>query len=143
MAHQIRAFQVSVPANTAQAAPFAQDVSFPPMTVDAVRYRIPGGASGNMGWRLTSGGVQVLPHNIGAWLVSDGESDKWDMEGLHDSGQWELTAYNTDLYPHTIYLTFHLSLITQRWHPVELFSTQSLAPVPDLSQAGPPIVRRR
>ncbi len=137
MAHQIRSFQVPVPANTPIAAPIRSDVSFPAMHVDSIKWRVPRGTGGQVGWRLTSGGAQVLPHNIGGWIVANGEADSWNLEGLHDSGMWEVTAYNTHIFPHTITMTFVLSIIRRKWEPVTLFSAEELAPVPDLSGARP------
>ncbi len=109
-AREARVFQVTIPAGTPLAAPVTIGVSFPPMTVQAVRWRIPPGPSGLMGWRLTMAGGQVLPANSGAWIIADNDADTWELYGQPDSGAWRVTGYNTDIYDHTVYLTFLLDM---------------------------------
>jgi hypothetical protein len=66
-----------------------------------------------MGWKLTmSNGQSVLPIN-GQFIVTDNRADAWPVTSQPDSGQWEVTAYNTDVYPHTVYLDFFLTLVGQ------------------------------
>ena len=109
MATEVRSFAVTIPANTAQAAPVTVDTSFPPMEVQAVRWKVPPGPSGLMGWQLTVGGHQVIPLNLGAWIVADDDGDTWQIESLPDSGAWSVTGYNTDIYDHAVYLDFLLA----------------------------------
>jgi hypothetical protein len=141
IAHEIRTFQVTIPPSTVTTAPFTQDVSFPPRIVNAIRWKVPKGAVGLMGWRLTSGGVQVIPNNAGAWIIADGESDRWELEEMPDGGKWDVTGYNFGNQPHSIWLTFHLSYIRPKPAPTVLLAPWQLAPVPDLSAAGPPVAR--
>lgn len=63
-----------------------------------------------MGWALTSAGTPVIPIQQGAYIVTDNASATWDLEGYLDSGNWQVTAYNTGLYDHTVYLTFQLDM---------------------------------
>lgn len=142
ISHEVRTFQVVIPPSTVSTAPFVQDVSFPPRRVDAIRWKVPKGAVGLMGWRLTSGGVQVVPHNDGAWIIADGESERWDLQELPDGGRWDVTGYNLGNQPHSVWLTFHLSYIRPVHVPVMPLPPWQLAPVPDLSSAGPPVPRR-
>lgn len=99
-----------VPAGTTKAAPLVSDISFPAREVIAVSWRVPPGPSGLMGWALTSAGTPVIPIQPGAYVVTDNQSATWNLEGYLDSGNWQLTAYNTGLYDHTVYLTFLLDL---------------------------------
>ena len=64
-----------------------------------------------MGWQLSSDGVAVIPVVAGTWVVADDESDDWALDGYPDAGNWQVTGYNTGVYPHTVYLTFLLDLI--------------------------------
>ncbi len=107
-AREARVFQVTIPAGTPLAAPVTIGVPFPPMTVQAVRWRVPPGPSGLMGWQLTMAGGQVLPANAGAWIIADNEGDTWELYGLPDSGAWRVTGYNTDIYDHVVNLVFLL-----------------------------------
>jgi hypothetical protein len=108
LASEIRSFQVTVPANTPQSAPVTQSVAFPPRTVTAVRWKVPPGPSGLMGWALTYAGNPVIPRVQGTYIVTDNDADTWPLEGYPDQGNWSVTAYNTDIYPHTVYLDFLL-----------------------------------
>ena len=110
MAQEIREFAVLVPAGTAVGAPLVTDVSFPERTVTAVSWRVPPGPSGLVGWALTSAGAPVIPIQPGAWMVTDNQADTWQLDGYLDSGNWQVTAYNLGVYPHTVYLTFLLDL---------------------------------
>lgn len=64
-----------------------------------------------MGWQLSSDGVAVIPVVPGTFIVADDESDDWPLDGYPDAGNWQVTGYNTGVYPHTVYLTFLLDLI--------------------------------
>jgi len=110
VAQEIREFAVLVPAGTAKAAPLVADVRFPPRTVTAMAWRVPPGPSGQLGWALTSAGAPVIPIQPGSWVVTDNQAATWPLEGYLDSGNWQLTAYNTGVYDHTVYLTFFLDL---------------------------------
>lgn len=111
MATEIRAYDVVIPAGTPSTAPVVIDVSFPPMVTEQIGWRVPRGPNGLMGWRLTSGSGQVVPKNLGQWIITDNEGGNWLLDQLHDSGSWQVTAYNTGTNPHTIRLRFHVSPI--------------------------------
>jgi hypothetical protein len=136
---EIHVFQVTVPAGTTKAAPVTSDVSVSDRHIDSIRWRIQGGAIGLMGWRLTSSGNRIIPRNQNSWIIADGESDTWDMKNQHTTGKWEIVAYNSDIYDHTVYLTFKVSILTQAWHPINILGAADLSPAPDLSHAGQPI----
>lgn len=112
MAQEIRAAQATIPAGTPLSAPVTVGVGFPDRIVRSVRWRVPRGAGGLMGWQLTSDGVPVIPVVPGTWIVADDESDDWALDGYPTAGNWQVTGYNTGVYPHTVYLTFLLDLIT-------------------------------
>ena len=99
-----------VPAGTPQTAPQVTSIVFPEREVVAVSWRVPPGPSGLMGWALTSAGTPVIPIQPNTYIVTDDQAATWDLEGYMDSGNWQVTAYNTGIYPHTVYLTFQLDL---------------------------------
>jgi len=112
-AAEVRSFAVTIPAGTAETSPLTTDIFFPPRDVVAVRWKVPPGPSGMMGWRLTmSGGNAVIPAG-GGWIIADGESATWPLDDQPDSGYWEVTGYNTGAYDHTVYLDFLLDLVGQ------------------------------
>lgn len=73
---------------------------------------MPKGGQGFMGWRLSSSGAQVIPETPGAFIIADGESGVWQLTGLHTSGDWHVTAFNTGAFPHVINLEFFVSPIS-------------------------------
>lgn len=81
------------------------------MVTELIRWRVPKGSQGLMGWQLTSSGAQVIPATPGAFMVAVGESGVWQLAGLHNTGDWNVTGYNLGAYPHTIYLEFMVSPI--------------------------------
>lgn len=135
-AAEIRSFAVTIPAGTAQASPVTIDVSFPPRTVIGVSWKVPPGPSGLMGWRLTmSGGNAVVPTG-GGWIIADDQAGTWPLIDQPDSGAWEVTGYNTDIYDHAVYLDFLLDLIGQAPAPAALPSNASLSSPLSASTAG-------
>jgi len=110
VAQEIREFVVTVPAGTAISVPQVTNISFPERIVRAVSYRVPPGPSGVLGWALTSAGTPVIPIQPSTYIVTDNQAATWELEGYLDSGNWQVTAYNTGVYPHTVYLTFELDL---------------------------------
>lgn len=106
MAYTVVPFQITIPASTPQATPQVTDLTLPPTVVETVRWRVPKGPRGQMGWALTMGGQWVIPYGTGTYVVADDETDDWTIEGLPDSGAWQLTGYNTGNFPHTVYLYF-------------------------------------
>lgn len=110
MAAEVRTFAVSVPAGTSQAAPQVTALTMPARVVRSVRFRIPPGPAGVLGFALAAAGVSVVPWNAGAWLVGDNEVIDWPLEGQITSGAWQLRAYNSGVYAHTVYVSFLLDL---------------------------------
>lgn len=99
-----------IPAGTAKATPLTVNIAFPERKVTAVTYRVPPGPSGLMGWALTSAGTPVIPIQPNTYIVTDNRADTWYLDGYLDSGNWQVTGYNSGLYDHTVYLTFLLDL---------------------------------
>lgn len=132
-------FAVTIPAGTPAAAPVTVATVFPARQVASIRWRVPRGSVGLMGWRVTMGGQQVIPRAQGSWVVASGQDGVWELGNLPTSGAWDVTGYNTGIYPHTVYVTF-LAAVIPRPPPLPAVTPSVLfMPVPDLSQAGPPV----
>lgn len=110
MADEVRSFAVTVPAGTAKASPQTTSLTMPARLVRSVRVRIPPGPAGTVGWALGAAGVRVLPWGAAQWIVGDNESIEWPLSRQITSGAWQLQAYNTGVYDHTLYVTFQLDL---------------------------------
>lgn len=121
MVAEVRAFSVTVAAQTPIATPQVTALTMPARIVRSVRVRIPPGPLGSVGWALGAAGVAVLPYNAGAWIIGDDEVIDWTLEGQIDSGAWQLIAYNTGLQAHTLQVIFGLD-------------------VPGLTNAPPPLL---
>lgn len=141
MAREVRYFTATIPAGTPIAAPVTVSVAFPVRVVESVDWRIPPGAQGVMGWQLAMGGVQVLPTASATWVVDDGTGGAFALDGYPDSGAWQVVGYNTGLYPHSVFLTFHLDLPPVPKVARVLSTPVAFSPVYDLSNAGPPVRR--
>ena len=111
MAEEFRTFDVVVPAGTAKATPQLTKLTLPVRVVDEIEIRVPPGPRGEVGFAIGSSGVQVIPMAIGSWIVTDDEEINWRLENFWDSGAWEVRAYNTGQFDHTLYLRFLLSTI--------------------------------
>lgn len=57
------------------------------------------------------GGVQVIPVNKGAWIIRDGSDSSSALARLPNTGAWDITAYNTGVHPHTVYVTFYVDVL--------------------------------
>lgn len=126
---------MTIPAGTAQSSPLVTPVSFPDRVVSGVHWKVPPGPSGLMGWRLTmSNGIAVIPVG-GGWIISDDDSDTWVLSNQPTSGQWEVTGYNTDVYDHTVYITFLLDLTGGQTAPVPMTANEALSSPASVSTA--------
>jgi hypothetical protein len=106
MATDVTALSATITASTPIATPQIVELNIGSVTVNKIRWRVPPGPRGNLGWYLSMGGVQVLPDDKGAYVIADDEYDDWQIDNLPDSGAWELTGYNTGTHDHTVYLYF-------------------------------------
>lgn len=113
MAQEIRSFSITIPAGTAIATPQVTQMSMPARNVDEVEVEVPPGPRGEVGFTLGSSGVQVIPIQLGSWIVTDNYTLNWRLEGFWDSGSWELRAYNTGSFDHTLSVRFLLSLVVK------------------------------
>ena len=113
MARQIYAFSVVVPTGATKASPNVQALTLPSMPVAWVRVRVPPGPSGQLGFVLAVGGQQIIPYQVGTWIVADNEVFNETLDGFPDSGGWSIMAYNTGAYAHTLQVTFGLAQQSQ------------------------------
>lgn len=125
MAQEVRSFAPLIPAGTLATAPLVTSLAMPPRIVRRLRVRVPPGPAGSVGFALTSGGARVVPAGQGTWIVADDEIFDWELVETIESGAWQLTAYNTGRWDHTLYLTFELdppgrALQSPLFSPLEL-----------------------
>lgn len=113
MAQQFRSTEVVVPAGTAKADPLIADIGFPDFVVDSISVQVPPGPLGNVGFQIASSGVQVIPWNAGEWIVTDHEVLSFPVDDFPTTGDFQLVAYNTGVYDHSLWVRFALDTIVQ------------------------------
>ena len=110
MARDIQAFSITVNPGGSPTAPQRFPMTMPARIVTHITVVVPPGPRGELGFALGAAGVSVLPSNAGAYIVADYQAIEWDVEDQIESGAWQLTAYNTGLYPHQLQITFQCQL---------------------------------
>lgn len=138
MAEEVRHFTATIPAGTPLATPVTVDVSFPPRIVARIDWRVPNGPQGLMGWRLSMGGLQVIPTSGDKFIIADGHAGSITPSAELSSGAWQVTGYNTGASPHSVYLAFHLDLPRPKPAGVQLVPAWVLGNYPDLAGLLPP-----
>lgn len=113
MPNTVTSVIATIPAGTHFPSTATIDMTIPEGYVQSIRWRVPPGPRGNMGWYLAMGGVQVLPAATGNVIVADNEYDEWQLDDLPDSGSWQLIGYNNGVYDHSVYLEFITNPIAQ------------------------------
>lgn len=129
MAQDIRNFTVVVAPGSTPAAPQISPLIVPTRQVDRIDIRVPPGPLGQVGFAIGAAGFHVIPSAQDQWLVANNERLSYPTEGYLTSGQWQLIAYNTGVFPHTLYVTLLMSLVT---------AEQAAAAPPDLTALSNP-----
>lgn len=141
VAREIQEFQVTVPAGTPASAPLLSSIATPIRVVTRIDWRVPRGPMGTLAFLIAMGGVPVLPLPAGTYVVADGESGTWLVDGQPDSGAWQVKAYNTGAYPHSVYVTLYCDLTSPPDQLTPMLAPWSITDAPDLSRRGPPVRR--
>lgn len=109
MANRIESFTVTVPSQTPVDTPLATDLTFTDGVIEVIEIKIPSGSAGLVGFYLAQSGQQVIPYQTGHWIISDGENIRWEVDHYPTGGKWSVVGYNTDVFPHSLYLRFLIS----------------------------------
>lgn len=124
MAQDIRSFAVTVAPGSTPAAPQISALIVPVRQVDRIDVTIPPGPLGQVGFAIGAAGQHVIPADNTQWIIGNGVDKSYPLQGYLTSGQWQLIAYNLGIYPHTLYVTLLMSLVSD---------AQAAAAPPDLS----------
>lgn len=119
MTVEVRSFSPVIATGSTPGAPVTVPLTFPARVVLRVDVRIPPGPRGELGVQLAVSGQQVVPYQSGQWLVMDDETVSFDLRNFPNSGAWQLIAYNTGAFSHTVYLRFHLDTVQQSTAPLQ------------------------
>lgn len=132
MAVEIYDFTVTVPAGTAIAAGFTSPLVMPARVVTEIHIRVPPGPRGEVGFAIGSGGLPIVPYGAGSWIVTDNEDLIYPLDDAITSGAWQLLAYNTGSFDHTVRIYFYCQLLPS----ASAGSTTSLLPPGSISDTG-------
>lgn len=105
---RIQSYTVTVPANTLASAPQSTRIQFSPGTITRIDIKVPPGPSGNLAINVNSGGNNYIPVNSGSFLFPDDDYLVFPLSAAPNSGNWTIVAYNTDVWDHSFYVTFHV-----------------------------------
>lgn len=108
-ASRIEAFDVVAPAGTPKAAPLEVMTSFNPADLVRLEIIIPDGPRYLAGLRVALAHAPIIPQTAGSWIVANDEKLEFETAGYPNSGAWSCFVYNTDIYPHTFRVRFHLA----------------------------------
>jgi hypothetical protein len=106
MAREVHSFEVTVPPGTPQATPQLTNLAMPPRVVTSLHILVPPGPRGVVGFAIAAAGVPIIPYQPGTWFVTDNEQIEWPLDGQITSGAWQLRAYNTGTFAHTLEVRF-------------------------------------
>ena len=108
MASLIHQYTVSIPADTAKASPYSADLPLPQECVESVDLEVPPGPNGNMGFYLAMSGQQVVPLEVGTFIVWNDRFDSWYLNDYPTTGAWSVVGYNLDtVNAHEVTVRFH------------------------------------
>lgn len=102
---------MTVPHGTPIAAPATFNLAMPARIVRQISVRVPPGPLGTVGFQIGAAGVQVIPWNVGAWVVDNDRTRYFPVSGQIDTGAWQMFAYNTGTNDHTLYIEFQLETL--------------------------------
>lgn len=108
MADEVRTYTILIPANTPANAMLTTDTSFPVRIVEGVEIVFPRGLNGSVGVQILNSNMQAIPANNGGFIIGSDEPIKWPLENQITSGSWQVRAFNTGRYPHTIFIRYLL-----------------------------------
>lgn len=111
MAIEVWRFAVTVLTGTGKAAPATFPLQMPDRAIDEIEIVVPPGPRGEVGFQLASGGIQIIPVTAGAFEVTDDEVIHWPLEDQITTGAWQMIAYNTGVFPHTLGVRFLVRLV--------------------------------
>jgi hypothetical protein len=104
VAQRVYQTQFTVPLGTLASAPAS--LALPPNeeTIERLEIVVPKGHGGLTGLAIFYGPQQVIPYNVGTFIVADGVEIGWPMERLPTGKQWIAKGFNTGVFDHSFYI---------------------------------------
>lgn len=135
MADIIHQFQATIPPGTTKASPFSVKIPLPSEVVQLIDLDVPPGPAGLMGFYLAVSGQQMIPFEMGEWLVWDDREKSWPVENFPTSATWSIVGYNLGVFAHTITVRFHSQSAVQT-SPNTIIPSVTFVASPDSDQVG-------
>jgi hypothetical protein len=111
VADRIEPFSVPIPAGTLTSAPLVTDLDFADGEVVHITIIVPPGPSGFVGFQFTHLGGPVIPYTGNNFIIADDQRFEWDVSNMPSATGWQMRAYNTDIFQHTLYVIFMIDEI--------------------------------
>jgi hypothetical protein len=100
----ITSFPVTVPAGNGAQNFLRTPLKLGPSNIEKFVLVFPPGCAGLVGAQLNAGGSAAYPTNQSGKFIFDDYQLEISPTGQINSGAWDLWAYNTDVFPHTLVL---------------------------------------
>ena len=94
----------TIPANTTAASPYNLAFPLEDNYLKYIRFIVPPGPSGLMGFRILWANQQIVPWGNLSWIVTDNEQFTIDVDSYMTYTGVVFQGYNTDIWQHTVYL---------------------------------------
>lgn len=111
MTDAIAAFPLTIPAGTAKASPIKLQCALGWSRVSQLLVTFPPGCSGFVGVRFLYSDNPVYPIGSSSFFVMDDFTLSIPVTNQKPGGQWSMSGYNTDIYPHTVTGYFYFDYI--------------------------------
>lgn len=140
MADRVEWFDVLVPAQTLLPTTFTQHLRFLQGWVRKIDAKILDGPVGLMGFYIASGGSRLIPRTNATFIRPNNDYFQWPIRNAINSGDFAITAYNSDIWDHSIQVGFEIDELgaTDVSAPsvAGASSTAALAAVPALTDSS-------
>lgn len=104
----IHQFTATIPHNTQKASLATVKLALPSEVVVLVDLEVPHGPRGLMGFYLALSGQQIVPFEVGQFIVWDNVVRSWQLSDFPTTGAWSVVGYNLDLVnDHAVTVRFH------------------------------------
>lgn len=111
MAAEIRQFAATIPKGTPKATLYTVAFDLDYRIVSQIDLEVPTGPSGLMGFFLAHSGTQLIPMEVGQFIVWNDIEREWPLSDYPTSQGWSLSGYNLDAFnDHTVTVRFHVDV---------------------------------
>lgn len=112
MPQELASFAITIANTYTPSAPLNAALPIPPSTVRKIKVRVPPGPRGQVGFAIATDNVAIFPQSrlpttntyTQNWIVADSEMFEFEPVNASNAGTWQLLAYNTGTYSHTLYV---------------------------------------